>query len=125
MECLPNTKVSNIYGPTETNIVTYFHINEKIPESWESVPIGKPVHDTEIYIVDEDLKMLPPGEVGEIFEFAEEQCSPAISTISKELVKSSYKAHFTVTRHFVAEQAIWVHSFLTETSCTTDARITW
>jgi amino acid adenylation domain-containing protein len=66
MECLPNTKVSNIYGPTETNIVTYFHINEKIPTDWESVPIGKAVHDTEIYIVDEDLKRLPQGEIGEI-----------------------------------------------------------
>lgn len=65
MECLPNTKVSNIYGPTETNIVTYFHI-DRIPSDWESVPIGKPVHDTEIFIVDEDLNSLPQGEIGEI-----------------------------------------------------------
>lgn len=66
MMCLPGVRVSNIYGPTETNIVTYFHIDEPIPDHWESVPIGKPVHDTEIYIVDEDLKLLPPGETGEV-----------------------------------------------------------
>jgi len=66
MECLPNTKVSNIYGPTETNIVTYFHLTEPVPEDWESVPIGKAVHDTELYIVDEDMKKLPDGEIGEI-----------------------------------------------------------
>lgn len=66
MQCLPNTKVSNIYGPTETNIVTYFHIENEIPADWESVPIGKPVHDTEIFIVDDEMKLLPVGEKGEI-----------------------------------------------------------
>ena len=66
MQCLPNTKVSNIYGPTETNIVTYYHLDGEIPANWESVPIGLPVHDTEIFIVDEDLKVLPHGELGEI-----------------------------------------------------------
>lgn len=65
MQCLPNTKVSNIYGPTETNIVTYFHIGE-LKEEWDSVPIGMPVHDTEIFIVDDHLNLLPPGEIGEI-----------------------------------------------------------
>ncbi|MBX9690489.1 MAG: amino acid adenylation domain-containing protein [Candidatus Obscuribacterales bacterium] len=65
MAALPSTRVSNIYGPTETNIVTYFHI-EQVPEEWESVPIGLPVHDTEIFIVDHELKALPQGEIGEI-----------------------------------------------------------
>ncbi len=66
MQCIPGVRVSNIYGPTETNIVTYFHIDEEVPADWESVPIGRPVHDTEIYIVDEDLKLLPDGEIGEV-----------------------------------------------------------
>ncbi len=65
MQCLPNTRVSNIYGPTETNIITYFHIDD-LPEEMESVPIGKPVHDTEIYIVDDNLRPVGEGEVGEV-----------------------------------------------------------
>lgn len=65
MECLPNTKVSNIYGPTETNIVTYYHLDTP-PENDEPIPIGMPVHDTEAFIVDENLNRLPDGEVGEI-----------------------------------------------------------
>ncbi|NRO99388.1 amino acid adenylation domain-containing protein [Paraburkholderia sp. NMBU_R16] len=65
MQCLPTTAVSNIYGPTETNIVTYHHLRSP-PVSDASVPIGRPVHDTDIRIVDETLKPVPDGEIGEI-----------------------------------------------------------
>lgn len=65
MECLPGTMVSNIYGPTETNIVTYYHMHAP-PQGDEAVPIGKVVMDTEAYIVDENLKLVADGEVGEI-----------------------------------------------------------
>jgi amino acid adenylation domain-containing protein len=65
MACLPTTKVSNIYGPTETNIVTYHHLPGPPPTD-DPIPIGKPVHDTEAYIVDEHLQPVPDGEVGEI-----------------------------------------------------------
>ncbi len=66
MDCLPQARVSNIYGPTETNIVTYYHIHDRIPDGMESIPIGKPVHDTEAYIVDENLQSMEKGEIGEI-----------------------------------------------------------
>lgn len=65
MQCLPGTIVSNIYGPTETNIVTYYHVFAP-PETDDPTPIGKPVHDTEAYIVDENLRPVPNGEIGEI-----------------------------------------------------------
>lgn len=67
-ELLPHVQISNIYGPTETNIVTYYHLYGPgdIKPEWESVPIGKVVHDTEAFIVDEDLNMVPEGEKGEI-----------------------------------------------------------
>ncbi|WP_223537222.1 amino acid adenylation domain-containing protein [Pseudomonas sp. GL-B-16] len=65
MQCLPTTCVSNIYGPTETNIVTYHHLRTP-PTTDEPVPIGRPVHDTDILIVDENLKPVPDGEIGEI-----------------------------------------------------------
>jgi amino acid adenylation domain-containing protein len=65
MACLPTTRVSNIYGPTETNIVTYYHLDGPPPTD-DPIPIGKPVHDTEAYIVDGQLRPVPDGEVGEI-----------------------------------------------------------
>ena len=65
MACLPGTRFSNIYGPTETNIVTFYHI-PGIPETDEAIPLGHPVDDTEIYIINDDLSPCAPGEMGEI-----------------------------------------------------------
>ncbi len=65
MECLPGVIVSNIYGPTETNIVTYFHLDTP-PLNDDAIPIGKPVKDTEAYIVDGEMRPVKPGEIGEI-----------------------------------------------------------
>ncbi|MBP2169417.1 amino acid adenylation domain-containing protein [Erwinia toletana] len=65
MHCLPQTRVANIYGPTETNIVTCHHLSAA-PADGATIPIGYPVDETEIYIVDENLNSLPPGQMGEI-----------------------------------------------------------
>ena len=65
MQALPGTKFWNIYGPTETNIITYYAI-DTIPANDDPIPIGKPVFDTEIYIVDDNLNLVPHGEIGEI-----------------------------------------------------------
>jgi amino acid adenylation domain-containing protein len=65
MECLPGVWVSNIYGPTETNIVTYHHLYET-PLNDDPIPLGHTVFDTEAYIVDDQLNRLSDGEVGEI-----------------------------------------------------------
>lgn len=65
MACLPNIQVSNIYGPTETNIVTYFHMTVP-PTSEDSIPIGWPVFDTEAFIVDDNNELVKDGDIGEI-----------------------------------------------------------
>jgi acyl-CoA synthetase (AMP-forming)/AMP-acid ligase II len=63
MEVMPRTRVANIYGPTETNIVTCYWVEQPptVP-----VPIGREVDDTEIIVVDGDRRCAP-GEVGEIW----------------------------------------------------------
>ena len=56
----------NAYGPTESSIgVTSFHVKE-IAEEWKSIPIGKPVDNIEIYILDEYGNIVPRGVTGEI-----------------------------------------------------------
>lgn len=55
-------KIYNMYGPTETTIwSTISDLTNK-----EQVDIGQPIKNTEIYIVDESLYILPNGQVGEI-----------------------------------------------------------
>ena len=56
----------NVYGPTETSI----HCTEyKVTEPVESkvAPIGKPITNDKIYILDEELQPLPVGVPGEIY----------------------------------------------------------
>ena len=58
--------VYNHYGPSETHVVTTLIIdpNGEIPTI---PPIGKPISNTEIYILSENKKVQPVGVVGEIY----------------------------------------------------------
>lgn len=67
MRLLPNTQIANIYGPTETNIITYYWIDH-VEDFMTSIPLGYVVDDTEILVVREDLKSLCAiGEIGELW----------------------------------------------------------
>jgi amino acid adenylation domain-containing protein len=56
-------KILNMYGPTETTIwSTVYPVTE--PEG--SVPIGKPIANTRIYIVDRQMKLVPVGVEGDL-----------------------------------------------------------
>jgi amino acid adenylation domain-containing protein len=67
MQALPNTKVANIYGPTETNIITYYWVNT-LPDMTTPIPLGAAVDDTEIIVVcDEQHRLCEPDELGELW----------------------------------------------------------
>lgn len=66
MQALPATRVANIYGPTETNIVTCYHVPEP-PDGDAPIPIGVEVDDTEIVVVDETGRPCAAGETGELW----------------------------------------------------------
>ncbi|WP_419893527.1 non-ribosomal peptide synthetase [Oceanobacillus kimchii] len=56
----------NEYGPTETVVgSTFYKIGNTKYE--ENVPIGKPIFNTQIYILDSNLRMVPKGVTGEIY----------------------------------------------------------
>ncbi|MCI5058151.1 MAG: amino acid adenylation domain-containing protein [Flavobacteriales bacterium] len=62
----PQTKVYNLYGPTEATIdVTHYTCMGK--EKFENIPIGTPIYNTQIYILDEFLTPVPLGGEGEIY----------------------------------------------------------
>ena len=54
----------NMYGPTET---TVWSATQPVREVNGTVPIGRPIANTEIYILDEHLQPMAAGEPGEIF----------------------------------------------------------
>ncbi|MBF0396015.1 MAG: amino acid adenylation domain-containing protein [Desulfobacterales bacterium] len=60
------TNLYNLYGPTEASIdVTSYHCKPENPYGF--VPIGKPISNTKIYILDACLNHLPVGVMGEIY----------------------------------------------------------
>ena len=59
-----NIKIHNHYGPAETHVATTYTIDE-IPESSETA-IGKPISNSHIYILDNNLNLLPNNTVGQI-----------------------------------------------------------
>ena len=54
----------NLYGPTECTVdVTYF---DCVPDAADPVPIGRPVYNTQMYVVDKYMKPVPTGVTGEL-----------------------------------------------------------
>ncbi|WP_141444354.1 non-ribosomal peptide synthetase [Bacillus cereus] len=58
----------NEYGPTETTVSSlYYPISKQVPNESTHVPIGKPIANTNIYILNEHLQMCPIGVIGELY----------------------------------------------------------
>lgn len=61
---LPNVALHNLYGPTEASVdVSYYETkgNESI------IPIGRPIDNTQLWVVDAGLQLQPKGVWGEIW----------------------------------------------------------
>ena len=66
LEALPDTKIINGYGPTEnTTFTTCHHITAADLEK-SSIPIGKPICNTTVFVLDEQLRPVPVGIPGEL-----------------------------------------------------------
>lgn len=65
-EALPGRRLFNLFGPTETNVCTYWEVPAS--GSWEGpdVPIGVDVDGCETVVVDPDGRPVPPGTRGEL-----------------------------------------------------------
>ena len=61
---LPQTSLFNEYGPTEGTV--WSSVYEFPVEAGAVIPIGKPIPNVEIYILDQHLQPIPPGVAGEL-----------------------------------------------------------
>jgi amino acid adenylation domain-containing protein len=63
---LPSCRLTNGYGPTEsTTFTACFPIATE--QVGSSVPIGRPIPDTEVYVVDRNGQLAPTGSLGELW----------------------------------------------------------
>src|SRR5258708_1298398 len=63
----PATTLINGYGPTENTTFTCCHIMHAGDSFSDSIPIGKPISNTRVYILDENMNPVAPGETGELY----------------------------------------------------------
>ena len=64
---LLSNHVWNFYGPTETTVWSTYHKIEIIDKSKPHIPIGKPLSNTQVFILDENLKPLSIDIPGELY----------------------------------------------------------
>ncbi|PBC41982.1 non-ribosomal peptide synthetase [Rhodococcus sp. ACPA4] len=62
---LPQARLHNLYGPTEAAVDVTFH--EVTPSDSEIVPIGSPVWNTRVLVLDSRLRPVPVGVSGELY----------------------------------------------------------
>lgn len=64
----PHIPLLNAYGPTEcSDDVTHFPLSRPLAQSLVTTPIGRPIPNMRLYILDRNLSPLPIGVSGELF----------------------------------------------------------
>lgn len=66
LELYPGIQIVNAYGPAEAADDISQYVTGQLPEGMETVPIGKPLANFNLYVVDEQLELCPVGVYGEI-----------------------------------------------------------
>lgn len=68
MQRLPHATFTNLYGPTEATIASSYYTVPTCPTSEdETIPIGQACGGEELLVLDEQLRPVPPGEVGDLY----------------------------------------------------------
>ncbi len=65
---LPDTRLTNGYGPTESTTFTTTHaIPRELAADAVSIPIGRPIGNTQVYVLDRKMQPVPLGVTGELY----------------------------------------------------------
>ncbi|MYW11844.1 amino acid adenylation domain-containing protein, partial [Streptomyces sp. SID2563] len=63
----PGRVLHNHYGPAETHVITAYALPADPADCPQPVPIGRPVDNCRVYVLDEALRPVAPGVLGELY----------------------------------------------------------
>jgi amino acid adenylation domain-containing protein len=63
----PPQRSLHVYGPTESTTFSSFYWVQEVLEEVTSIPIGRPITNTQIYLLDRQLQPVPIGVTGELY----------------------------------------------------------
>jgi len=64
---LPNAELYNLYGPTETNVCTYYRVDRSRLATMERLPIGRACAHIQVFAANEHGGIIHPGQTGELY----------------------------------------------------------
>ena len=67
LQTAPLERIINGYGPTECTTFSVTHDIKDVPEGAKSVPIGRPLSNSQAYVLDWNLQPAPVGVPGELY----------------------------------------------------------
>ncbi|MCP6760180.1 MAG: amino acid adenylation domain-containing protein [Fischerella sp. CENA71] len=60
-------RLLHVYGPTESTTFSCWHLIKDVPEGTTNIPIGRPISNTQVYILNSELQPVTVGTPGEIY----------------------------------------------------------
>ncbi|MEO3972428.1 amino acid adenylation domain-containing protein [Streptomyces sp. CAU 1734] len=63
----PEVRVRHLYGPTEVSLCATSHLLEPGDHLAGALPLGRPLSDRQVFVLDGFLQPVPPGVVGELY----------------------------------------------------------
>ncbi len=66
-ELMPFAKLINLYGSSEVSANATYYDTSLLSEQAHIVPIGRPINNTQIYVLNRDLQPTPIGVAGELY----------------------------------------------------------
>ena len=103
-------KIIHVYGPTETTVYASFYFIDHIEAGAVTLPIGKPIANTTLYIFDKNLNLAPVGISGEIYIGGEGVARGYLNNpeLTAEKFNRSYRSYKSYIFYKTGDLARWL-----------------
>jgi amino acid adenylation domain-containing protein/non-ribosomal peptide synthase protein (TIGR01720 family) len=64
---VPPARLVHVYGPTENTTFSTWHLVTSVPDDAHTVPIGRTISNSQTYVLDASLNLVPIGVTGELY----------------------------------------------------------